>query len=338
MNPISFYQLSAQHSPTCYSTGAWIDGVHMKRLEKRLQEYFDCEFVLLTNSGTSSLLAAYYALRDDFDTLTVDPYTFPATYQPARFLQYNVRFKKSILKDETLTSDTLNAVVHLFGQPMRMPATPTDAPYLEDVAQAFGAEYAGRKLGTFGMIGCLSFYPTKILHTCGHGGAIITSERRLFEKMKPFVECGRVNGKMTEIPGLNLRLDEIKAEFLLHELDQIEEVIERQREIALRYRQLVPGYQPLLEERDGDRHVYSTFNMLLDDRDEFRAFMSSRKIDTMVYYDESILPESLRPSYQDITGRVVAVPCRATLTNGEVTRIEDALGEWFSSVSLEPAA
>lgn len=310
----------------------------MKRLEKRLQEYFNVEFVILTNSGTSSLLAAYHALRDSFDTLTVDPYTFPATYQPARFLNYDVQFKRSILKDDSLNPDTLNAIVHLFGQPMRMPPTPAGAPYIEDVAQAFGAEYAGRKLGTFGMIGCLSFYPTKILHTCGHGGAIITSSLELYEKMKPFVECGRVNGKMTEIPGLNLRLDEIKAEFLLHEMDLIEGVIERQREIARRYRRHVPGLQPLLEEREGDRHVYSTFNMLLDDREQFRAFMSSRKIDTMVYYDETILPESSRPLYHDITGRVIAVPCRASLTDEEVNRIEDAIGEWFSSASLEPAA
>jgi perosamine synthetase len=328
MNRIPYFYLGTSRSSKVYSTGAWVDGVHTRALERELSEYLGMEFVILTNSGTSSLLAAYWALAQDFNTLTVDPYTFPATYQPARFLRYDVRFQRSILRERRLEPTTLNCAVHLFGQPM-LPEDPVRELFIEDVAQAFGAEHDGRKLGTFGQISCFSFYPTKILHTCGHGGAVATNDLRLYEIMKPFIESGRVNGKMTDTIALNLRIDEIKAEFLREELESFEEECGKRREIAARYLRHIPTPQPLLVEEPGQRHVYSTFNMIVEARNEFRRFFDAEGIDTLVYYDESILPEALRPEYRDITGRVVAIPCRGDLAPEEIARIEDTLCRWF---------
>lgn len=310
----------------------------MHALEERLQEYLQVPYVVLTASGTSALLAAYWVLREQYSTLRVDPYTFPATYQPARMLGYRVEFHRMVLQPRALfDAGTLNTVTHLFGQPAPMPHPDSAVPMLEDAAQSFGGEYQGKKLGTIGMMGIYSFYPTKILHTCGHGGAVVTHDRELYRALKLFVECGRNQGVMTDTIALNLRMDEVKAEFLLQELADFDEHVEQQRALARELRTVIPGEQPFLSEQSGDRHVYSVFNLLIDQRDEFRAHMDAFGIDTMVYYDAPMLPAAERPKYLDITSRVVAIPCRWSLTSQEITRIKEALESWFADDRRVPS-
>lgn len=326
---INIYSLKTNHDPKVLNSGKWIDGENQHNLVKRIMKYLDVKYVILTNSGTSSLLAAYWALRDEFYTLNVDAYTFPATYQPARILGYKINFVQR--GKNTFPDSGLNVITHLFGQPNEIVNKMNPKNFIEDACQAFGTICKGKKAGTIGRIGCFSFYPTKMLHTCGHGGAIATNNKKDYKKMKLFVECGRNNKKMTESPGLNLRIDEIKAEFMLRELNFIEKKIELQRKIAIKLKEFIPSNQPFLTEDTECRHTYSIFNIMVKNRDKFSEFMKKRGIETTVYYNSDILPKTERNRYKDITSSIVSVPCRWNLNRREVNHIKSCLKEWFKN-------
>lgn len=329
MDRIPIYKLQSNYDSEVYNSGKWVDGPKTKELEEKLKEYLDVRYIVLTNSGTSALLAAYWVLKNEFNTLFVDPYTFPATYQPARLLGYKVNFIKTILADKvSLSQEGLNVITHLFGQPNKLLSKTNNVAFIEDACQSFGAEFNGKKIGTFGKIGCFSFYPTKMLHTCGHGGVVVTNDEKYFGAVKIFVESGRTNGRMTEEIALNLRIDEVKAEFLLCELDDYESKIKRQREIAKEFIHLLPSPQPFLEERDNERHIYSIFNLCLKERDKFRSYMDRLGIETLIYYGDDVLPKQERPKYKELTSTIVAIPCRWNLTTNEIKRIKEALKGW----------
>lgn len=330
MIKIPLYKLASQHKSTRYNSGDWIDGIKIKELEEKIKEYLGVKYVILTNSGISALLACYWVLRDKYRKLSVDPYTFPATYQPARLLNYEINFKRMLfLKHLATTKNELYTITHLYGQPNELVKTINKSVLIEDACQSFGAELNRKKVGTFGLLGCYSFYPTKTLHTCGHGGAVVTDNKDYYEKLKVFIESGRNGGKLTENVALNLRFDEVKAEFLLDELKDYDKRTDIQRDIAKELIPLIPGSQPFLEEQEGSRHIFSTFNIILNNRDKFIKHMKNKGIETKVYYDNDVLPVSVRDEYEDITSSIVSIPCRWNLTMNEISTIRKALEEFF---------
>ena len=330
MKKISVHKLETDFKSRVLNSGKWVDGPQIEKLETVLKKYLGIKYVTLTNNGTSALLAAYWALKDKFKTLTIDPYTFPASYLPAKLLGYEIKFRRTTLvKNPNFSDHSLNTIVHLYGQPNPLLDKTGNKFFIEDACQAFGAEYKGKKLGTLGSIGCFSFYPTKSLHTCGHGGAVVTNDKKLYQKMKVFIESGRVNGKVTENLALNLRMDEIKAEFLLKELAVYEKRLKSQLNFAKELIQVVSSPQPFLSEAKSDRHIYSVFNLLVKNRDRLIALMNKKGIETMIYYGKEILPKNQRNKYKDLTGSIVALPCRWNLTAAEKNRIISALKQWF---------
>ncbi len=334
MSLIPIYKLVSSFTSNIYNSGQWIDGAKMKELEEKLKEYLHVPYVVLTNNGTSALLAAYWVLKSKYKNLIIDPYTFPAAYQAARVLNYTVNFRRFILRNNnkkvmSFPKSSLMTITHLFGQPNYLLAQEKAVDYIEDACQAFGAKYKGKFVGTFGKIGCFSFYPTKSLHTCGHGGAVVTSDEQYYRQMKIFIESGRENGVMTDSVALNLRIDEIKAEYLLNELKEYDKRMSIQRDIAHEFKKYILGYQPFLEEEAGNYHTYSIFNLLISEKDKFRTYMDKLGIQTLVYYSEEILPKDQRDSYRDVTSAIIAIPCRWNLTEKEIRRLKHALQGWF---------
>jgi len=335
MIKIPVYKIEVNHYSRVYRSGQWIDGKYMRQLENKLKEYLEVDYVILTNSGSSALLAAYWALSDYLSQkeLLVDPYTFPATYRTAESIGYRLRFKRLLenFQPELKSPKILKAITHLYGQP-QMEILETVSPAVEDACQSFGAtiQINGQihKVGTITDAGCFSFYPTKTLHTCGHGGAVVTNNKSFYRKMKIFVESGRWQGKMTAFPAMNLRMDEIKAEFILKKLRNYDKHTQIRREIAEEYCSVIPSStQKFLV---GKGHIYSIFNLLVSGRDNFRKFLEKKGIETLVYYSEEILPREQRKNYRDITRRIVALPCRHNLKIREVRCIKECLRQWFS--------
>lgn len=338
---IKLYDFDTKYTLETINSGKWIDGYFMNEFQEKLKEYFKVDYIILTNSGTSALFAAYMMFRNLFelDTLLIDPYTFPASYAAAKVAGYKIVFCNvfdSKKRNRLLKNDvSLKTIVHLFGKPQNivLDINIQNNFLLEDACQSFGAELRNKKVGTIGSVGVFSFYPTKVLHTCGHGGAIITNNEDFYYWMKAFVECGRIEGKFVTDFALNLRMDEIKAEYLLKEFSNIFNEIENRRYIANEYKKCIPdtvlSEQIFLKENRFEKHIYSVFNLLVEERDKFRSFFFDRGIETMVYYTEEILPKKLRKQYKFITDRIVAIPCRGNLKDKEIKYICTVLKEWF---------
>lgn len=331
MESIPIYKLQSSYQSQVYNSGNWIDGPCVKELEAKLKDYLGVKYIVLTSSGTSSLLAAYWVLKQEYSSITTCAYTWPATYQAARVLNLETRFKRFILQPKVeLSSVSLNVLSHLFGQPSPLLAQIEGRPFIEDASESFGAEFRGQKLGTLGKIGCFSFHPSRTLHTNGNGGAICTNDESYYNALKLFVDGGRTDGGLIDTIALNLSMDECRAEFLLWELAQYDKRMNLQREIVKDYLSVIPFEQPLLQEEEGDRHVYSFCNLLIEKRDEFRDFMGEKKIETMIHFGEEILPSDQHRLYSDLTTSIVSIPCRWNMTGDEVRRVRQALREWFS--------
>jgi dTDP-4-amino-4,6-dideoxygalactose transaminase len=200
-----------------------------------------------------------------------------------------------------ITSKTKAIIpVHLYGHPAEMNpilaiAREFNLKIIEDNAQAFGAEYEGRKTGSFGDIGCLSFFPTKNLGAFGDAGGVVTNDDALAERMRMLRTHGWKKKYFSEEVGYNSRLDAMQAAILQAKLPHLDSWNEKRREISQRYSSLLASTVEVPVERPWGKHVYHLYILRTNRRDELQAFLKGKGIASEVYYP---LPPHL------------SVPCR----------------------------
>jgi dTDP-4-amino-4,6-dideoxygalactose transaminase len=228
--------------------------------------------------------------------------------------------------------------VHLYGQPADMVAILDIARrhglrVIEDCAQAHGAEAAGRKAGTFGDVAAFSFYPTKNLGALGDGGAIATNDSELADRIRALREYGWRERYVSQEAGVNSRLDPVQAAVLRVKLKYLDADNGRRRAIAGLYSEaLAEASFTLPREAPGTRHVYHQYVLRSSRRDELRAFLAERGVNTLVHYP---LPVHLQPAYgrridtppgglpvtERVCREVLSLPVQPELTDGEVERV-----------------
>jgi dTDP-4-amino-4,6-dideoxygalactose transaminase len=211
---------------------------------------------------------------------------------------------------------------------------------IEDCAQAHGAEVGGRKVGTFGAFGAFSFYPTKNLGCFGDGGALVTSDARLAERARCLKQYGWRERYVSDLPGMNTRLDELQAAVLRARLRHLDADNSRRRQLARRYRRLLAGTGlELPVERPGYRHVYHQFVVRTRDRDGLAAYLRDYGFDTSVLYP---VPVHRQPGYQDrvlvgpaglreteaLCRRILCLPIHPTLPDAAVRRVAEVITLW----------
>jgi dTDP-4-amino-4,6-dideoxygalactose transaminase len=214
--------------------------------------------------------------------------------------------------------------VHLYGHPAPMPAILEIARQhgvriVEDCAQAHGAEIGGQKAGTWGDMAAFSFYPTKNLGALGDGGAVVTRDAALAERAMMLREYGWRERYISEVPGMNSRLDPIQAAILRVRLRILVAGNERRRDIAARYAAAFsdgPLIRPPNEEH-GCRHVYHQYVVRSPRRDDLRQALRTASVGTLIHYP---LPVHLQPAYRD---RIPVMP-------GELHATEHACAEILS--------
>jgi len=192
--------------------------------------------------------------------------------------------------EEKITSKTKAIiVVHLYGKTCNMDpiieiAKKYNLKVIEDCAQAHGAKYKGKKVGTFGDLGAFSFYPTKNLGALGDAGAITTDDVKLAEKLKCLRNYGEKRKYNNENVGLNSRLDEIQAGFLSIKLKKLDEINKRKRMLAEIYLKNLNDYyiKPFTEKDYFD--VYHIFSIRHPKRDILKDFLLKNKIQTSIHY------------------------------------------------------
>jgi dTDP-4-amino-4,6-dideoxygalactose transaminase len=251
--------------------------------------------------------------------------------------------------------------VHLYGQPADMTAFEAIArrhhlAVVEDACQAHLATCAGRPVGTFGAAGAFSFYPTKNLGALGDGGAVITNDAGLAERIKRLRNGGQTDKYRHVEFGVNSRLDEMQAAILRARLTRLPEWTARRRELAGRYRRALAGASAIVMPPECDTgHVYHLFPVLVTSathvgrtfrsaesggrtfrsatRDSFQRHLASRGIGTLVHYPIALhrqeafrdLASSAFPVAERVADEVVSLPLHPNLSEADVDAVAEAI-------------
>jgi dTDP-4-amino-4,6-dideoxygalactose transaminase len=235
--------------------------------------------------------------------------------------------------------------VHLYGHPVAMDpvldlAREHGLRVIEDCAQAHGAELGGRRVGSLGDVACFSFYPTKNLGALGDGGILVTDNADLAERARLIREYGWRQRYVSEVPGMNTRLDPLQAAVLRVRLRHLGEENRRRRDIARHYSSSFAGTPLTLPvERTDVTHVYHQYVLRCPDRDGLRGYLQTRSIGTLIHYP---VPVHLQPAYRDrvpvrkgsltcterICREVLSLPMHAHLSTAQQNRVTEAVLEW----------
>ncbi len=235
--------------------------------------------------------------------------------------------------------------VHLYGQPAEMAAITElarrfDLRVIEDCAQAHGAKIGDQRVGTFGQIAAFSFYPTKNLGALGDGGAVVTSDAALAERVRLLREYGWRERYVSEIAGMNSRLDELQAAILRVKLKRLDEENERRRQLARVYdEKLAAAPLQLLALQSNVSHVYHQYVLRAAERDQLKERLKEQGIGTLIHYPVAVhqqpayrnrvlvggggLPETERaarsvlslPMYPQLTGEQAEYVCQAIINS-----------------------
>jgi dTDP-3-amino-3,4,6-trideoxy-alpha-D-glucose transaminase len=240
--------------------------------------------------------------------------------------------------EAAITSRTRAIVpVHLYGQAADMPALTATAErhglaLVEDCCQAHLATCAGAPVGTSGVGGAFSFYPTKNLGALGDAGAVITNDAAIAERVRQLRNGGRADRHRHALPGVNSRLDEIQAAVLRARLPRLAGWTARRRALAQEYRrQLRPEVRTVPECDAG--HVYHLFPIRSRDRRSLEAHLSDAGIETLVHYPIALpeqpafaaLEPGACPVAREAADEVLSLPLYPGLADGDVGRVAAAV-------------
>ena len=210
---------------------------------------------------------------------------------------------------------------------------------IEDCAQAHGAKYDGKKVGTYGIISCFSFYPTKNLGAFGDGGAIVTNDVMLSEKCRMIRNYGQKNRYEHITYGINSRLDEIQAAILNVLLSSLDKDNKKRNSIAKIYRRELSNVQQVIlpKERNGAYHVYHLFVIETEKRDSLQTFLKENGIDTLIHYPIPIHKQKCFMEYNKLelpyiekkVKNILSLPIHPHLTKKEILFVCKKIKEFF---------
>lgn len=300
-----------------FASQQFINGPQVKELEGAIAKKIGCAYAVGVSSGTSAIELAFLTSADSHTsglTVLTSPYTFIATTEIPYRLGCRIRFcdigsdfniniaqAKDILKNEHID---IFMPVHLFGQSCVMDDELLEicrrrgVTIIEDAAQAFGATYHDRQVGTFGDFGCFSFFPSKNLGCAGDGGLVTTNQKSLYEKCLSLRNHGASQKYLHHLHGGNFRLDTLQAALLLAKLPFVDGFIAKRRASAFIYNMFLqdhPEIQPPVE-NPGCLHTYNQYVLRIRNgkRDVVASSLKDLGIPTMLYYPRCL---SQQPCY-----------------------------------------
>lgn len=240
--------------------------------------------------------------------------------------------------------------VHLYGQPVALDAIAAVAGrhglrVVEDCAQAHGARFGERRVGSVGDLGCFSFYPTKNLGALGDGGMVVTDDDSLAGRLRGLRQYGWEGSAISQRPGINSRLDELQAAVLRAKLPHLDADNARRLELARRYdaaladTALADSGLTLPARREGSVHVHHLYVVRVPRRDELRAYLAERGIQAGVHYSP---PVHRQPAYAGrlpgtemiietdrVAGEVLSLPLYPEIGEDVVDQVADAVRAFF---------
>ncbi len=291
-------------------SGYYVLGENVTSFEKEFAQYIGSKYAVGVASGLDALWIAFRVLGIGVgDEVIVQANTYiasvmgitingavPLFVEPDAFFNLN-----SDLIEKEITSKTKAVlVVHLYGQAAQMDyiveiCRKYNLYLIEDCAQAHGAEYNGKMAGTFGDIGCFSFYPSKNLGAFGDGGAIVTDKKEINDFVRMFRNYGSDKKYYNKVVGANSRLDEIQAAMLRVKLQHLDIITQEHRVIANRYSTGIKNRKIILPEvRENATSVWHQYVIRCGDRDRLAEYLEQAGIRTTIHYP---VPPHLSEAY-----------------------------------------
>lgn len=294
----------------CLDTN-WISskGYFIKEFENKFAEYIGVKYGVTTTSGTTAIHLALASLgigKGDeviVPTFTMVGSVFPIIYCGAKPVlvdsepeTWNIDVDK--IEEKITTNTKAIMVVHIYGHPCDMQAIMEIAEdhnlyVIEDAAEAHGAEYKGRKVGSFGDVSCFSFYANKII-TTGEGGMLLTDEKKIYERANMLKDMAFTKERRFlhyEI-GYNYRMTNLQAAIGLAQLERIDEFVEARRRNARLYNKLLRDVEgiTLPPEKEWAKNVYWMYSILINkekfgmSRDELMKRLGEKRVETRPFF------------------------------------------------------
>ncbi len=338
-------------------SGMLTQGEKVKAFEKNFSSYIGTRHGVACSSGTSALVSGLEALGiKDGDEVITTPFTFIATSNAVLYNGGRPVFAD--IDEKTFNIDPVNIehvmtkktkaviVVHLYGQPCDMTKIKEvcdahDLLLIEDCAQAHGAEYKDRKVGTFGDVSMFSFYATKNMIT-GEGGMMLTDNDSAAEKVRVSVNQGQMGKYDHVMIGYNNRMTDMQAAIGIEQLKKLEDMNRKRRinaEFLTKELKSVSWLEtPHVD--DNARVVWHQYTVKVSGtfRDDFLGYLNSNGVGARVYYPKPVYmqpayrnldyAEGLCPVSESVSKQVVSLPVHPNLTKSDLEKIVDVVKKY----------
>lgn len=359
-----------------YDSGSFLYGPAVGELESSVAKICQTSNAVGCASGSDALLLALMANDiGEGDEVILPSFTFFATASCVSRVGAKIVFADIDPKtynvspaaiQECITPKTRAIIpVHLFGQSAAMDkickiASQHEIPVIEDAAQAIGAAYHGRAVGSWGQCGCLSFYPTKNLGGIGDGGMLTTNSNSFADRLRLCSSHGMRPRYYHSMIGINSRLDTLQAAALTVKLRHLERYSAKRQQNAKNYFQLFESRGLTATQRDdaiglpyqdpAAFHVWNQFSLRIPGgrRDALRAYLAKRNIGSEIYYPVPLhmqecfrhcgFAEGSLPASELASREILNLPIYPELTQAEQAIVVDAIAEYYNSAMHSAAA
>jgi len=328
----------------------------VEEFEKKMSEFLGVKYFISLNSGTDALIFALKAAKIGAgDEVITVSHTFVASIASivhcgAKPVLVDVKedFTMDMEKAEEAIMPRTKAIlpVHLNGRMCDMErlmeiANKHNLIIIEDSAQALGAKFKNKMAGTFGVAGCYSFYPAKILGTFGDGGGLATSDEKIAERTRLFRDHGQKTKTEILCFGWTSRLDNLQAAVLNIKIKHLNEWIERRREIAAIYNKNLSDVSgiKLPPGPDSDKKYFDVFqNYVLraEKRDELFAFLKEEGVETLIkdpiavhFHPGLGLSDFHLPFSEDLAKKVISLPLYPELTKEQIKYVIESVRVFY---------
>ena len=337
-------------------SGWYVLGKEVSAFEKEFAQFNAVSHAIGVGSGTDALHIALRALDIGFgDEVITTAHTAVATASAidlagatSVFVDIEPDFFTidPDLIEDAITSKTKAIIpVHIYGQPCDMDAIieisqKHGLKVIEDCAQAHGAEYKGIRIGSIGDVGCFSFYPTKNLGGIGDGGALVTNNHQLAEKIKLIREYGWEERYISSKEGWNSRLDELQAAILQVKLKNLDKDNGSRQNNAKKYYELLNDLPLVLPKtRESCTHVFHLYVIKVENRNDLKSYLQNMGINTTIQYPVPVHQQkyfqnkcgkSSLPVTEQAAINILSLPMYPELEEKEINKVSNSLKDYFS--------
>lgn len=338
-------------------SGVYVGGDAIERLESDLAAFTGVKHAVALNSGTDALVIALATLGIGAgDEVITPPNSFVASTAVITHLRAKPVFV-DVLPDQNIDPSRVEAAitprtkaimpVHLTGRMARMDeimaiAKKHGLAVVEDAAQAIGSNYAGRRSGSYGHVGCFSTHPLKNFNACGDGGFLTTNDDRVAAAARSMRNHGLVDRNTVERFGFVSRMDTLQAAILRYRLTRLESITTRRRSNAALYDKRLQRKSVFVPpEAPKEFNTYHTYVIQTDRRDELQKHLAARGVGTAIHYP---VPIHLQPAARDLgcrkgqfpvterqARRILTLPINQTLSDADVEYVARCVNDFYNN-------